>query len=406
MRLIERYVGYSKKIFTVSFIGFSFIAFSGVFPTGFSAVFSTVAFITAIPLFLSKINKINLNRHEFIGLILFSWLVCTIFWSEVSILTSLSALFEYRFFILVPLCSLVLTNDSSTQKNALAAALLGAGIALFASWCIGLGWLSLESGQKSLGDRIYHGFVMAVLLIACFCMAKERTGVMRVLALTVAGLVIYNVLNLEDGRTGYLILIVLCVVFIFLSFRGIRLAIALSSAAILLVLFFQYLGNFQDRLNETRLNIEKMLVTGDYRSSVGYRLEFYRVAAKIGLENPVFGVGVGDVVSELKSRKDNEETDVLTDNVHSEYLNMLLMGGIPASFLYFWYLSSIVKLGLAQRSKLGWLGDALIGVGCLIIVSTMFNSSIKDYGEKHALVIILSLLNSMIADRSTNVDKS
>ncbi|MDB2411907.1 O-antigen ligase family protein [Litoricolaceae bacterium] len=392
------YIQWCNKIFSFTFICFSFITFSSLFPTGFSTVSFFVAFVAALPVFFRRISEIKLNNYEVVGLILFLWISMSIFWSDVPALDSLAALSEYRLYLMVPIFSLVLTTDRRTKRYTLIAGLLGASIALFASWGIGLGWFVLPSGQNSLGDRIYHGFVMSVFLIACFCIARERYGFTRYFFLIVASLIFYNLVNMENGRTGYLLLITVTVVFAVLTFRGSNLVAAFLLTVVFCVLSFKYLAGFHDRVTQTLDNVEKMLVEDNYNSSVGYRLEFYRAAIEIGLDNPMVGVGVGDVASELRAYWNVGKLRVLTDNVHSEYLNMLMVGGIPAVLLFALFLGLIIRQGLLQRSRSRWLGDAMVGIGCIVVVATLFNSSIKDYGEKQALIIIFSLLNAMIAD--------
>ena len=399
------YIQWCNKIFSFTFICFSFITFSSLFPTGFSTVSFLVAFIVALPVFFRRISEIKFNNYEVVGLILFLWISMSIFWSDVPALDSLAALSEYRLYWMVPIFSLVLTTDRRTQRYTLIAGLLGAGVALFASWGIGLGWFVLPSGQNSLGDRIYHGFVMSVFLIACFCIARERYGFTRYFFLIVASLIFYNLVNMENGRTGYLLLITVTVVFAVLTFRGSNLVAAFLLTVVFCVLSFKYLAGFHDRVTQTLDNVEKMLVEDNYNSSVGYRLEFYRAAVEIGLDNPMVGVGVGDVASELRAYWNVGKLRVLTDNVHSEYLNMLIVGGLPAALLFALFLGLIIRQGLLQRSRSRWLGDAMVGIGCIVVVATMFNSSIKDYGEKQALIIIFSLLNAMMADFKIKTSK-
>jgi O-antigen ligase len=95
-------------------------------------------------------------------------------------------------------------------------------------------------------------------------------------------------------------------------------------------------------------------------------------------------------------RAENNEIAVLTDNVHSEFMNMLVVGGIPGLTLYVAFIGSILFAGLAVRPRSRALGDAVIGVCIILFVSGMFNSTIKDYGEKHALMIILSILGAQL----------
>ena len=113
------------------------------------------------------------------------------------------------------------------------------------------------------------------------------------------------------------------------------------------------------------------------------------------------GVGVGDVVTELKDRADSGQIRIVTDNVHSEFMNMLIAGGLPALFLFLVFVLSISWVGFRYRKTDRAIGDALTGISVIVFVSAIFNSTIKDYGEKNALLIILSLLVAkLFSDRT------
>ena len=105
-------------------------------------------------------------------------------------------------------------------------------------------------------------------------------------------------------------------------------------------------------------------------------------------------MGVGDVTKTLQLRAEAGKIRVLTDNVHSEFLNMLMAGGVPAFLLFVGFVVSLAYSGCAIRPRSRSLGDALIGLGVILFVSALFNSTIKDYGEKHALIIMLSILGA------------
>lgn len=393
---------YSERAFAFNFIAFSFVMFSCWFPTGFSATFSTLAFFFALPIFFHRIRSIELSRFELAGLALFGWLLLSVIWSDAPILGSLGYLSEYRIYFILPVLISVLALDAQTQRWAFAAAMLGAFIALITSYGLGLGWWQIEGAHLSLANRIYHGFIMSSFLLACLLIARETTGVVRLLAAVVALLVAYNVLNIETGRTGYLQVVFVCLTFAVLTFSRIQAVLAVAAAVTLFAVSYLSFERFHDRVNETMANVEKMVISDDYNSSAGYRLEFYRGALNIGLDYPFTGVGVGDVTSTLKSRAETGEIRVFTDNVHSEFMNMLVVAGFPALILFAVFISSIVYSGLVVRRQSRWLGDALIGLGVIVLVSAFFNSTIKDYGEKHALIIMLSILGAHLAHQGLN----
>jgi len=59
---------FSERAFSFNFIAFSFVMFSCWFPTGFSATFSTFAFLFALPLFFARVEWANISLFEKVGL--------------------------------------------------------------------------------------------------------------------------------------------------------------------------------------------------------------------------------------------------------------------------------------------------------------------------------------------------
>lgn len=395
-QVMPAWLVFSERAFAFNFTAFSFVMFSCWFPTGFSATFSTLACLFALPIAWHKISSVELNHFEVSGLVLFSWLLLSLCWSDVAPSVGLEALSEYRIYIMLPILTLGLTSSPKTQQSAFTAAMLGAFIALVTSYGLGLGWWQIEGAKLSLANRIYHGFIMSSFLLGCLLVAREARGVIRLIAATVALLVIYNVLNIETGRTGYLQVLLVCIVFPALALERTKAVMVITSLMVVFGASYALLDRFSDRVNETVANVEMMVMSDDYHSSAGYRLEFYRAALDVGLDYPLRGVGVGDVAKTLQERAESGEIRVLTDNVHSEFMNMLVAGGLPAFLLFSGFIISIAYSGLAVRKSSSCLGDALIGVAVISFASALFNSTIKDYGEKHALLIMLALLSARL----------
>ena len=192
-----------------------------------------------------------------------------------------------------------------------------------------------------------------------------------------------------------------------LSFSRLKSGILALTAVVGVGVAYLSLDQFNAQVDQTLVNIERMVVNDHYQSSAGYRLEFYRGAIQIGTENPWGGVGVGDVVTELENLAHSGQIRIMTGNVHSEFMNMLVAGGVPALLLFSAFLLSIAWVGFQHRKMDGAVGDALIGISVIVFVSALLNSTITDYGEKHALLIILSLLaTKLLADRVKSINKT
>lgn len=387
---------FSERAFSVNFIAFSFVMFSCWFPTGFSATFSSLAFLFALPLFFYHVKWANISLFERAGLALFGWLLLSIIWSQAGVLESLSYLSEYRLYFMVPVISVALMCLPATSKWSVVASVAGGLVALIASYGLGLGLWKLGNAEFSMAAKIFHGFIMSTFLLVALLASRNTTGTLRAGFILLSILIAYNVLNIETGRTGYLQVIATIFIFLGLTFGRRQAVILALITACSFGTAYWTLERFNGRVNQTFANIERVIVNDDIGSSAGHRLEFYRGALKIGGENFFIGVGVGDVASELASLAEKGEIRVVTDNVHSELLNMLMAGGVPALLMFLAFVGSILWTGVLIRRRDSAVGDALIGMAAILFISAIFNSTIKDYGEKHALIIILAVLASKV----------
>lgn len=384
-----------EKAFSICFVLFAFVMFSCWFPTGFSATLSTLAFACAIPLSFRGSGRFELLLFEKLGLILFAWLALSISWSQASLAASLESLSEYRIYFMIPIFARALERvPMAVSVWAIVASVLGGLVALVSSYLLATGMIEIEGAKFSLANRIYHGFVMALLLIPFLAFTLKGPVWQKMVSGLISVSIIYNVLNIEIGRTGYLlVLTILCLFLWWFHFRSVKRSLIFCLILLLCggVSFF-LLERLQIRLIETASNLFHALqgepVLG---ASVGLRLEYYQNALEIGLGSPWGGVGIGDMVSTLVGRYESGLMSSVTDNVHSEFLNMLVLGGVPAVILFTSFLYSYGSIGFRCLEKNTYLGWGAVATASVMIVSSLFNSVIKDYGEKHALLLMLSL---------------
>lgn len=382
------------KGFRATFVGFSFVMSSCLFPTGFSATLSTLAILFAIPAFVERVKFSRLSLFEKFGLALFSWLLLSIIWSDAALAASFSYLSEYRIYLLLPVLIAALEANDNVQMQAIFAVLSGSFVALVASYGLAFDWWQLEGAKFSLANYIFHGFLMSCVLMFCLLLTREGKGVARYSAAMFAVLVAYNVLNIETGRTGYLQVVVVLLLFVALSFRP-KVAILISSLVVAAIIV-SYLADrgFNKRIEKTVNNVTKIFVADDYHSSAGDRINWYIFSIETALDNPILGVGVGDGVAALAAGAKASKVLHETDNVHSEFMNMLLLGGFPALVLFSGFVFAIGIYGLRFNRNDRFVSDAAIMLCAIIFISALFNSTIKDYGEKHLLLILLSLLGA------------
>ena len=366
--------------------------FSCWFPTGFASAFSLIAFVSAILLFVSRHYKFQ--NYEIAGLGLFVWLLLSISWSHATTLENVESLMEYRFYFMLPVYTAALLSNDAAVKWGLRAVVLGSVIALITSYGLGLDWWKIEGAERSLGNRIYHGFIMSIFLLICLLATKYCTSGFRPLFICLAILTIYNVMNIENGRTAYLLVFATILSFIVYSFTARQIVIFGGLLIGIFFLAYMELDQLHGRIDESIGNLERAWAAKDYHSSIGLRFEFYRAAVSIFSENPIIGVGVGDVPASLTELHRSGELRFPTDNVHSEFLNMLVSGGFIGACLFSFFILTLGLAGFAKSHTESFAGDFLVGMATILFVSALFNSTIKDFGEKHALLVVLALMGA------------
>ena len=118
---------FSERAFSVNLIAFSFVMFSCWFPAGFSATFSTFAFLFALPLFFYRVDWVCVSLlKDWPSAV---WLaLLSILWSQASIRESLVYLSD-RLYFMLPVFTTALLYLPDTQKWTFYAAVIGAVIA-------------------------------------------------------------------------------------------------------------------------------------------------------------------------------------------------------------------------------------------------------------------------------------
>ena len=386
-----------EKIFLWVACAFGFVIFSCAFPTGVVSTLSVFLFASSL-VCVSRSHALkskSLWLQEILGLITFGGIAVSILWSDAGLLTSLNFLFEYRLFFMIPPVVAVLVRVGNHIDSLLLSMLAGAMVALFASYALWLGVLEIEGASRSLANRVYHGFDMSILAaIALF--VKMRVARKRI-HFAMYGLIFlsaFNVFFVENGRTGYLQMSALLLLVILPS-QFDRRNLLLGFACILIMIIVAHLSGVLEpavlRLIATYENTFVYFSDPKFYSSAGLRLSFYSAALDLLQPNWFLGLGVGDVEASLAAHYKAGRMPYFTDNVHSELLNQLLIGGVVQGCLWLCWLLSFLYIFVDKRisRSLRWVALSLV---LIVLIGSLFNSYLKDFGEKHALIIFISFI--------------
>lgn len=379
----------------VSLAAFSLL--SSAVPVGLVNVFFYLAVLLAIPLAWNARDLTRLNFVEGVALIIFAMLIVSVVFTGAGIIVNFGALMEYRIFLLLPILGAAVRSINGASDFLLFGILAGGIVAILSSYLISFGLFG--GAGKSLGDSIFHGFVVGTTLSITLPTSFDlsRSGKVKGGAALVSFLAILSVYLIEDGRTAYLsTALILC------AFAIKRLQIKYMLIALLLVALgiycgFEFIDPLRSRLMDSLDSVRLSLAGNSEASSLGMRFEFYRSGLNLGWAHLPFGVGMSEIESLLARSYADGTILYLTDNLHSEFLTWFVGLGVAGPGLLLLFFGSLLVFGVkcakgvSSQSRL--YGEAMILFATLLFVHSLFNSSFKDFGEKHVAILVIALFS-------------
>jgi len=203
----------------------------------------------------------------------------------------------------------------------------------------------------------YSIFLAVTALILLNRLLSFRYSIQEKLVLLFFFITISGNLFINDGRTGQVSFIVGIFATVFLhykfNFKSILTAILLIT--VIFTAAYQFSEKFQIRVAAAKSDIIN-ITKGNLSTSLGVRLATYSVATDIFIENPLIGVGVGDftdAASDALYKNNHGFEDEIINFIpkyhfHSQYLNVLVQGGIIGLFLLISIFYQFIKLRILE----------------------------------------------------------
>jgi O-antigen ligase len=322
----------------------------------------------------ARTRVIAANPVALLSLAMFGVLLLATTWSSVTWLQSFRCLLKYREFLYLPLL-VPIVRDPRLKVAGMRGFTVGAvGMLLlsYVEWLTGVdvGLASSPNDYVIAKDRIIHSILMALLV---YFSAQEiaRGSRFRWLHGAVIALAAPNILFLVQGRTGYLLLGLLTVLFLTQWFgrKGLVCACLLVGATA----WGAYAGSetVRARVAQTITQIKNQFGYPK-QHSWDPRLEYYEHTLRLIGRHPLRGTGTGSFeheYAELASTAGVERTS----DPHNEYMHLAVQAGLPGGAMF-------VLLLAAQWYCAGRLPtwDARVGRGVVlaIAVGSLFNSLI------------------------------
>ena len=378
-----------------------FACFSIALPTAFMSIamglFVLVWLVSGD--YSAKIKLISNNPAALIAAALFCLYGLGMLYSSAAWDMRLAWWLKYHKLLYIPLIISVLTNEKY-REYAIQAFLAGMLLVLIISY---LKWLGIVP-HKDIGQgyfvfkgRIAHNILMAFAVYLMLKLAVQTAKPYCWLWAIGSMLGFLNIFFLVNGRSGQIILLVLCVWFCWEIWRTKSIKY-LFGGAVALLLILSALPNAGDfRLTQITQEIANHK-PNEAQTSSGTRLEFYNNSLTLIKLNPLFGAGTGSFEFEYKQLAETQQTlATYVPNPHNEFLLTWQELGLLGLFLLIvlfasqWKASHRIFKGQNHSMVDGY---ALRGLILTMTVGSLFNSLLLDAGEGKFYCVVAGVLLS------------
>lgn len=235
-------------------------------------------------------------------------------------------------------------------------------------------------------DHIFTNLMMAFAsFMVGHLLLNQKNGFIRMgLGVLLAGLVFY-ILFMSQGRSGYVVFSVLCLLWGLQrsSIKG--LAIGCLSLSLLLGLAYFNSHAFQERITSVKQDIEKY-THGDPQTSVGERLEFLNQTWRLSKQRLWFGYGTGSFKAVYQDHATTNQL-IPSRNPHNEYLNILFQLGVFGLAIFVGFFIYLFKWSFALPRPENWFAQ---GIVVAMMTGCLANSWLMDFTSGYFFVMIIA----------------
>ncbi len=379
----------------------------------FSTALANLGFVVFLGLFLwicASDNRRHLDTKNFPGLVAcaialhLAWQVVGLSYSEAPMALGLKSIFTDRKIIyILPL--VLVFSDVSPKRRFLFVFLVTSSMALALSFALMVPAINPALKFNPAGVFRSHAtqgmvFAMCSFLSAWFasqCSLPRYKYALYALALAF----ILNIAWVTPGRSGYVVFLVLLVMYFFVrrGFKG--LLVGLLVAAAVGGAAFVTSSSIRDRV---MLGVsEAQNYSSDVNeTSLGRRMVMYETTWEMIRQNPVLGVGTGgfeNQFSAIAAKKYTGWRAMPFHDPHNQYLFVWSENGLIGLGIFFFLLLTIWR-----QCMRGDVYASMTG-GCLLAwcATSLFSGHFRTFPEGHMIAFIVGIL---MISRHPRPDKS
>lgn len=266
-------------------------------------------------------------------------------------------------------------------------------LGVVASFIAFAGWVPSKVNHEVgvlFQNHTTQGLFFAVGIVCCAQLATVTTGARRVFLLAGVALLVLNILFVSPGRSAYLVLAAIPIVFGLQRFGWRRVPAVLAVVAVLCVGAYQFSSLLRDRVNlawkETLTANESEILT-----SVGFRAVVYRNTLELVVANPIVGYGTGsfaDVYTPHVRQRYSDWRGEGTADPHNQYMLIAMETGVIGLAAFLGVLVTAFR-EVRARTAWSWVGATVLAGW---VLTSVFNSHFRTFPEGHMVALILGAM--------------
>ncbi len=416
MLVYESVPSYIRKLslFALCMLGFGLPWSTGLFRLSIPLIF--MVFLSLLYLAIKQNKQIGdvlcfVLRQRFVILagLFVIWVVASLAWTEARMDYYKQDTWRYLKLLMVPVLA-VLVRATYPNKGYyfIVAYIAGVLVLIIPSAFDGLGLFNYihidasrfrdasykEADFVYFRNHIVHGFEVSVLaglsLSHALIFVKRR-----ILFLNLSIIAFMDVLFWTHGRMA-LISIVGVLVFVGISFfehqkseKKNRYSWVILFGLLFLAVIWMKWGNNSSRLESVFHETQKFIQEGNYLTSAGTRLHFWKISLIMFNQSWLTGVGSGGFSQYLEMTKDFY-FNYGYSHAHNEYLSILSQYGLVGFALFVGCMVSLFQMAVRHGDL--WLRKAMPCVLMVFMVNALSDSSLYNLWEGWTVVYFSAIL--------------
>jgi O-antigen ligase len=333
---------------------------------------------------------VSVFKHPIIiaGLLIVVVAVASSAWAVASAPYQLSSLHKYAKLLYLPFLVPLFLNKY-VVRNVINGFLLAIFITAVLSF-YKAGWFG---GEELLNSSwVFHSHIETsyFFAIAAYIVATRLWFNEKRLWSSAALLLVFSLQEffINDGGTGYVIFLLLCLVFLIQRFGLRGLLIGCMVGLLSLGMFYQVSKPFQKKMSRSLKSIQQYDEAHNNKTSLAYRYRFAKLSMHLIKEKPLLGYGVGGFLYEYQHGHSISGWKGKLNTPHNEYLLMAVQFGFLGLILFLYFTFKPLFLVIENQQQ-RWL---LQGFVLAFATGCSFNPFLYTTVTGHFYILFAAML--------------